>query len=399
MADEFNLQEELLSLASDPSLYHIPRELDISSLSESELDSHLSEAIEAIVNDPDSIVHSTPQTFDVFRSILKHSDSPAVGGAVMVKTLDTIISALNSHANAVMALVTGAGYAEEMDAPMVHKQPLEIWAFLLRWFVSTADKMAGKAPDAPAAGARGKAGKSRKPTRYSTAFVLDDYLTVILSASQKALRMPTSRIWRTTSERESFVSCFVKLAYQLCETESHLKSPEVRAGIYRVICLAVKFNGHAFGAQTTIIQNLTYFEHLSESMAELLEMLEKEFDYGQLGEEVLREVAAKTFAHNDVKGPRSFSRFLVRLAEGSPRVVQKQMPLLLAHLDSEVSSETHVRSHADSASFRLIPCVWPSSRSSACSLRTFRSRMKATRSRRRGRSSVSSSSSRSDTST
>jgi condensin complex subunit 1 len=72
-------------------------------------------------------------------------------------------------------------------------------------------------------------------------------------------------------------------------------------------------------------------------MAELLEMLEKEFDYGQLGEEVLREVAAKTFAHNDAKGPRSFSRFLVRLAEGSPRVVQKQMPLLLAHLDSEVS--------------------------------------------------------------
>jgi condensin complex subunit 1 len=108
-------------------------------------------------------------------------------------------------------------------------------------------------------------------------------------------------------------------------------------GIYRVICLAVKFNGHAFGAQTSIIQNLTYFEHLSEPMAELLEMLEKEFDYGQLGEEVLREVAAKTFAHNDAKGPRSFSKFLVRLAEGSSHTVQKQMPLLLAHLESEVS--------------------------------------------------------------
>ena len=72
-------------------------------------------------------------------------------------------------------------------------------------------------------------------------------------------------------------------------------------------------------------------------MAELLAILEKEFDFAQLAEEVLRDVAGKSFAHNDVKGPRSFSRFLVKLAELSPRVVMKQMPLLLAHLDSEVS--------------------------------------------------------------
>jgi condensin complex subunit 1 len=70
--------------------------------------------------------------------------------------------------------------------------------------------------------------------------------------------------------------------------------------------LAVKFHGHGFGecssfcakilaligsgAQTSIIQNLTYFEHLSEPMAELLAILEKEFDHTQLTEEVLRFV-------------------------------------------------------------------------------------------------------------
>lgn len=51
-----------------------------------------------------------------------------------------------------------------------------------------------------------------------------------------------------------------------------------------------------------------------------------------------REVSQKQFnaAHQDAKGPRSFSRFLVKLAELSPRLVQKQMSLLLTHLDSEV---------------------------------------------------------------
>lgn len=42
------------------------------------------------------------------------------------------------------------------------------------------------------------------------------------------------------------------------------------------------------GAQTSIMQNLTYFEHLSEPMAELLTILEKEFDHTQLTEEILR---------------------------------------------------------------------------------------------------------------
>lgn len=74
----------------------------------------------------------------------------------------------------------------------------------------------------------------------------------------------------------------------MVESESNLKQSPIRLGFYKVICLAVKFHGHAFGAQTSIMQNLTYFEHLSEPMAELLVILEKEFDYLQLTEEILR---------------------------------------------------------------------------------------------------------------
>jgi condensin complex subunit 1 len=36
------------------------------------------------------------------------------------------------------------------------------------------------------------------------------------------------------------------------------------------------------------MQNLQYFEHLSEPMAELVTIMSREFDYPQLGEEVLR---------------------------------------------------------------------------------------------------------------
>lgn len=338
---EFTLQEHLLTL-SDPSLYQISAELDIPSLRTSSIDSSLSSAIEEIAGDPDSIVNSSPSTFDVFRSILKYADQPNVDAGILTKLLDVIISGLSHHSSAVMAIVNGQGFGAEpdMDAPMAHKQPLEMWAFLLQWFVNAAERGAGKTNDEPRQVTTGRGKKKTTKTAggalAATSFVFSDHLPLVLGTMHKTLRIPTSRLWRTSSEREAFISCFVKPAYQLAETEAYLKASEVRLGIFKVICLAVKFHQHAFGAQTSIMQNLTYFEHLSEPMAELLAILEKEFDFSQLGEEVLRDVAGKTFAHNDAKGPRSFSRFLVRLAELSPRMVQKQMPLLLAHLDSEV---------------------------------------------------------------
>lgn len=337
--DNYNLQEELLSLSSDPSIYPIRNELDIPDLSSSTIDEHLSMAIEAVVNDPDVILHSPDQTIDVFASVLKHADAPTVNGAVLQKTLDAICSGMSHHATAVMALVAPGN--DDLDAPLQHKTQLELWAFLMQWFVAAAEKGAGRQPGEEAVATKARGAKGKKTTKTAaqpTSFVWVDHLPLVLNTMHRALRLPTSRIWRTSSEREAFVSCFTKPAYQLAEAEAYLKVNDIRLGVYKVICLAVKFHGHAFGAQTSIVQNLTYFEHLSEPMAELLAILEKEFDYPQLAEEVLRDVAGKTFSHTDAKGPRSFSRFLVRLAELSPRVVHKQMPLLLTHLDSDVSA-------------------------------------------------------------
>lgn len=85
------------------------------------------------------------------------------------------------------------------------------------------------------------------------------------------------------------------------------------------------------------MQNLQYAEHLADPMAELVALMAKEFDYAQLGEEILREISGKTsYEKIDTKGPKSFSKFLVRLAELSPRLVLKQISLLQKHLDSEV---------------------------------------------------------------
>jgi hypothetical protein len=48
------------------------------------------------------------------------------------------------------------------------------------------------------------------------------------------------------------------------------------------------------------MQNLTYFEHMSEPMAELLNVLEKEFDHTQVTEEVLRYVFRQGYTRHGI---------------------------------------------------------------------------------------------------
>lgn len=71
-----------------------------------------------------------------------------------------------------------------------------------------------------------------------------------------------------------------------------------------------------------------------------------------------REIASKQFGGQDTKGPRSFSRFLVRLGELSPRIVLKQISLLLAHLDSEVNYLIDSCIYFLDYYLSLILCVW-----------------------------------------
>jgi hypothetical protein len=92
-------------------------------------------------------------------------------------------------------------------------------------------------------------------------------------------------------------------------------------------------------AQISITQALFFYSHLS--MAELLHIVAREYNYPQLTEEVLREVSDKEFSSTDRKGPTSVSAFLVRIAELLPEVVMKQMTSLAKLVDNEVLDDHH----------------------------------------------------------
>jgi condensin complex subunit 1 len=115
-----------------------------------------------------------------------------------------------------------------------------------------------------------------------------------------------------------------------------MKVEGIRLGAEKVICVSVKHHNQILVAHTNIIQNLQFYEHLPEILAECLHRLASEFAHTQLGDDILREIASKSFNAQDNKGPRNFARFLVKFADYAPRSLLKQLSLLLNQLDSEV---------------------------------------------------------------
>ncbi|SCU90578.1 LADA_0F05072g1_1 [Lachancea dasiensis] len=156
----------------------------------------------------------------------------------------------------------------------------------------------------------------------------------ILECTLKLFALNLSRLFPTTPERDLFVGLFTKPLYVLIETEQVLKMPAIKLFIFRIIGIAVKNLGQSSSTQNAILTSLTYFAHLNTFSAELLQTINDEFDYPQLTEDILREISNKEFNSKDVKGPKSISAFLVKLSELIPRIVLRQMTLIVKLLNN-----------------------------------------------------------------
>ncbi|KAG9309978.1 non-SMC mitotic condensation complex subunit 1-domain-containing protein [Chiua virens] len=331
MSNDFELQDELQSL-QDASSYEISNEHDIHENEPGPLlqrtfvfntyhvyhlrQYRFADAVDRTAYNPESIVD--PEIFDIFRSLLKHAD--AVPGALMSKLLDSITSGFNTQIDAAIR----DSREEDQQVVMAHKVPLEMYAFLLHWFVSAAEKVKSRGEeDAPQPqpkarrGKGGKAGGSRAAAKTAEAWSWVGQIPGTLEIFSKAMKLKTHRIWMTSPERDAFITCLTRPAYHIAESEQYMKDSTIKMNVYKVICTAVKNHGHAVAAQISIMQSLQYYEHLSEPMAELLSFLAKDFD--------LRPTRRR-----DLTGD-----FWNDVYEESPRSVLKQISLLLEHLDSE----------------------------------------------------------------
>ncbi|GKZ27887.1 condensin complex subunit, partial [Aspergillus brasiliensis] len=325
---QFDINESLKHYLSDPASVPTPDadpelldcETDPDQLSSALIDNILNPIVDAVAENPDGLARSS--FFDTLQFLLKS----------LSKLLDLIVSGLSVEAD----IIHGELESDEQDGIQHHKQLLEMYGFLLQWALSAVEVKASEKPAEPVPARRG-AGKSARSKGNAKDGNWDwtAQIQISMETMCKVMKLKLSRIFLTTSDRDTFINLFTRSIYLILESEQRVKSMNIRMHAFKVLCIAVKHHGHAFGAQTSIVQSLTYFEHLSEPMAEFLHILAEQYDYPQLSDEILKELGNKEFNSNDTRGPKSVSAFIVKLSELTPRLIIKQMTLLAKQLDSE----------------------------------------------------------------
>lgn len=292
----------------------------------SERKAKLNKLIDAISASPDAVLED--ENYDLLQSLVA---SLTVSSPNQIKQLTDLLSGVLFT----KAVQVGSESGDDLEVSSTHKTVLEVLSFYLYTAVTTiqtgkVDLTLGE----QSAASRGKA-KTKKQRDNQATLDVAALLEPAFDAMNKTMSIRANKLWPTTPERDAFISLFTRPAYLVAESETLMKNQNIRMRVYKTICVAVKHHGHAFGAQTSIIQNLQYFEHLPEPMAELLQVLSEQYDYPQLTDEILRELSNQEFNANDNKGPKSVSAFLVKISELMPRQVLKQITLLARFLDCE----------------------------------------------------------------
>lgn len=315
-SSSFDLAEQLLRLQEDD----LDLEYDVASFDSEAQQSHITRIVDAVALSATSV-----QDANIYQCILcsikcvgsMHSD-------LSHRLLDTLLSGMNVILDEIadMEPTTVASYTE----------PLERYAFLLKWTT----EMMEKHRDQHGSSDKGLKRAAASTRKGDVSWTWTSSLPSVLTLMSKTLRIVSERMWSSKAMRDTFVSRCILQPVMLCqENEAYLKVQVIKQGMFKVLCLAVKLHGQAFHVQTSILQALQYYEHLAEPMAELLGVMRTDFDIERLGEDVLRDLAAKSFTSLDTKSPRSFGRFLVRMTELNPRTVLKQMSLLERQQESE----------------------------------------------------------------
>lgn len=131
----------------------------------------------------------------------------------MRKLLDSIASGFSAQIDAAIR----DSREEDQQVVMAHKAPLEMYAFLLHWFVSATEKVKSRGEeDAPQPqprarrGRGGKPGNSRAAARTAEGWSWIDQIPGTLDLFSKAMKLKTHRIWMTSPERDAFIT------YVLC---------------------------------------------------------------------------------------------------------------------------------------------------------------------------------------
>ncbi|KAJ2721446.1 condensin complex non-SMC subunit Cnd1 [Coemansia sp. Benny D115] len=333
----FSLHEHLLKLQEDET--EIPLDFSFDGVDSSIAKRTLNTLTDKLVGSGQSI--NDPQIFQTLQCFAR--DISYIEHKQIARGLDMLVSGFENEIKSLSSNLSTPGHD-----PTSHAETLERYAYLLQWIIERGESV-GSQCKSSGAGAEKTKGRKRRPggvavqaTGSSGATIADlvpgwkDRVQDLYILLQSLFALPLGRVWNSVPERDTFLGVFTRIAHKIMENQLYTKDSCFLDTLFTALCLWLQNYNGLYGMVTMITQNLQHYEHLSESMATLVQMAYEKYESTQLSDEVLRDIAAKSFSsQHDKSGPKSAAKFLIRFSQLAPRALLRQMGLLIRHLDSE----------------------------------------------------------------
>ncbi|KAJ2031914.1 condensin complex non-SMC subunit Cnd1 [Coemansia sp. RSA 922] len=330
----FNLHEQLIKLQENE--VEIQTDFSFDGIDSSISKRTINSLTDKLVVSGDCI--NDDSVFDTLMCFAR--DLASVDPKLVARGLDMLVTGFENEIKQAASAMATAG-----SDPTQHAEALDRYAFLFQWIVERGESTASQSHTAVAASqAKGRKRRanttaSGSSTGTSIAEVATGWKDKILDlyiVLQQLLQMPLGRIWNSVPERDTFIGVFTRLAHKAMEVPAYAKDADFQTALFTSLCLWMQNYNGLYGLATMITQNLQHYEHLSESMAALVQLAYDRYNGTQLADEVLRDIASKAFnSVHDKAGPKNTARFLVKFSQLAPKALLRQMGLLIKHLDSE----------------------------------------------------------------
>lgn len=152
---------------------------------------------------------------------------------------------------------------------------------------------------------------------------------------RRFLGLELARVIEASADREAIVSNLVKATHSLLESPLGLKSGPLKKTVMDGWVNAVVRQGFVHGMKTIILQDLNYFEALSEPLAEFVALLSQVDEHSTMVQELLEQIGGHRFKASEAGSVKIISVFLVGLARLAPRDALRSITEFISQMDCE----------------------------------------------------------------
>jgi condensin complex subunit 1 len=269
---QFDINESLKYYLSDPDSVPTPEadsellvfENEPEQLPSTVIDNVLNSIVDAVAENPEGLARAS--SFDSLQFLLKCAFAPNPEPLVgpfgpnsellnryrysnflptksLSKLLDLIVSGLSVEAD----IIHGDLESDEQDSIQPHKELLEMYGFILQWALSAVELKAAEKPAEAVPARRGTSKSGRPKVTKDSNWDGTAQIQVAMETMCKVMKLKLSKIFLTTSDRDTFINLFTRSSYLILESEQRVKSMAIRMHAFKVLCIAVKHHGHGFG--------------------------------------------------------------------------------------------------------------------------------------------------------